>query len=458
MASTADNTTSLQQGAQSDALTRRLLNIVAAVLVVAHAVVAVWRVTHSDSDLISFHRTALHWWHTGRLTGEFGVWFYVPAFVPLIAMIAVWPLPIAGLLMAAVNMLLLASSVRMCSRLAARGDALPVGLFWGWPVLLALPFASDTVQLGQVNLIVLWLCVAAYVQVCAGHQNRAGCLIALAGVIKLYPLIFAFYWLLKGRWCVTLTAALAFVVIACSVSLAAFGWRGSIDAHRYWWESVYRGEYRVLATAGPMGEAPVEQQPDASAAPRAAGGSLIFRDRASEFHRYNNQSLAAVIRRLTTDLNVEGRKEHRPHLLNLSPTQAQWAYRAVAGVLMLWLALSAWRRRQTELSFAEWSGWLASVIAFVPIWWTHYFVLLLPAATCLGVSVWRRQRQGRRALGAEVLQACWLVGMVLLAWPAFRWVGGNAWLALAVMAWAVWSSTERRHEDRPESGAAVQAN
>lgn len=80
---------------------------------------------------------------------------------------------------------------------------------------------------------------------------------------------------------------------------------------------------------------------------------------------------------------------------------------------------------------------LAGVIAFVPVWWTHYFVLLLPAVTCLGITVWRPQQQNRRLPDAEILQACWLIGLVLLAWPAFRWVGGNAWLALAVMAWAV---------------------
>ena len=89
---------------------------------------------------------------------------------------------------------------------------------------------------------------------------------------------------------------------------------------------------------------------------------------------------------------------------------------------------------------------MAGVIAFVPIYWTHYFVLLLPALAVLGATVWQRRFQKPPDGTATALQGAWLIALVLLAVEAARWVGVHCWLALAVAMWAA------LRQERPTEG------
>ena len=403
------------------------------VLAVGHVALASWRATHGAADLVGFHETAVHWWRTGELTNAFGAQFYLPVFTVLIAPVAIWPLAVSGVLLGTINVLLFVLTVQKCRQLAANSERLPNPLAWTWPILLVFPFASGTIALGQVNLIVLWLCVLAYVQSVHNRPYRTGLLIALAGCLKIYPLIFSLYWLLKGQWRVTLGTWMGFLFLSVGLSLYAFSWQGTVKAHRQWLDAVQGAKYR--STQSPKND---DGSDSSSATQRSAGHQLIFTEQRTQWHRRNNQSLAVVVRRLTTDLYPGHDHPHKLNLPNLSANQAQCVYCVISATLLLLLSYVAWRRRQATQNFAEWSGWLASIVAFIPIYWTHYFVLLLPALICLSIAIWRRHAQGQRCWLNKILRASWLIGIVLLTWTPFQLIGGNAWLALTVMTWAIW--------------------
>jgi len=385
---------------------------------------AAWRALSvpPSADLVCFHRTCLYWWRTGAFTDALGVRQYLPAFVVLAAPFLAWPLWLVAPAWAILNITLLMLTVRHVSRIAAGPDAakMPDGLYWAWPIVLVLPFASSTITQGQVNIVVLWLCVTAYVAAMRGRDTAAGLLIAVAGIVKIYPVLFILYWLVKRRFRPAVTAGAACLGGAAILSLCGFGWRGSLEAHRIW-----------LGQLCGIESAQVHRGSSAPATP----GNIPFSEARNEYHRYNNQSLAVVVRRLTTSLYPAG-DPRRVNLLDLSPRASAWLYGASAGGLLVGLAVLAWRRRD-RCDFEEWAAWLAAVIAFVPIYWTHYFVLALPVLTIMSFRVWQGRQTGRPEHAATILQACWLVALVLLAVPAAREVGVHCWIVLAATLWVV---------------------
>ncbi len=406
---------------------RLSLGPAAAALLVAYAV---WRASAGDADLVGFHDDIQRIWRADELPGAFGIRYYLPAFAVLMIPLMIWPLPISALLVAVVNVVVLEWIVRRCAeRFRLPNEIAPFTLTRVWPIVLVLPFAVGTIALGQVNVLVLGLCLLAWERTAGGRRTTAGLAVAVAGVIKLYPLIFVGYWLVRRQWREAIMALASFVVLAGGLSLFAFGWEGTVRAHRHWLDRV-RGSERYAGQAD------------------TGGGHLLFRSGPSSYLRANNQSLAAVMARWTTGdetapaMPAEA-SSPRLGLLDLSPVAAGWLYRVLAVSLLMVLLVQAWRHRAGPPTLAEWSGWLIGVIAFVPIFWTHYFVLLLPPLAWLGVVVWRDRQAGVRWGVAEVLQAAWLAGLPLLAWPMARLAGVHMLLALGVMFWSLGAGARR---------------
>jgi len=408
--------------------------VVGLALAVIHVAVAGVRVSLDDSDLIAFHQTSLHWWRTGTFTQSFGVRHYLPAFVVLMAPLVAWPLPVTAVLWPVVNIALLVVAMRHCARWVAQryGEPLPITVRWVWPLALAFPYVSGTIALGQVNVLVLALSVLAYT--CGWSRRRdmlSGVLIGVAAVVKLYPLIFAVFWLAKGRWRGFVSAVGCFVALAGGLSLIGFGPQETIRAHRQWLAEIRGEAYRTPAE--------VARSP-------LPFGHLLYWPKRNQFHRENNQSLAAVIRRLTTDLGPPEGRYVPVHLVNLSVSQAYLVYVGTAGAIFAVLVVTARRRSDGPGTFPEYTGWLASPIAYVPIWWTHYFVLALPALCVLVAEVWAARRRSGRAWLATVLAGAWLAAIGCLGVKELRLVGVHCWLTIALMAWAI---------TRKESAAVV---
>jgi len=407
-----------------------ILIAIGLMIAIGHIVYASWRVSEGHADLIDFHDTSLHWWRTGEFTQEFGVRHYLPAFVVLIAPLVVWPLLVTAPLWAAMNVAILILTIKECARtIADRYEKrLPLAVRWIWPIVLVFPYASSTLSLGQVNLLVLFLCVLAYSR--CWRQRRdvlAGLLIAVATIIKLYPLLLALFWLANGRWRGFFSAVVGFMVLAGGLSLAGFGWEGSLRGHRAWLAEVRGEQYRSQ----------IEKQQEPGLCDH-----LLYREHRNQFHRHNNQSLAAVVRRLTTDLGDKPDQPQPVHLVSLSLRSAWWLYMGLVGALLSTLLWATWSRRRDSNSFGPFAAWLASVIAFVPIYWTHYFVLVLPAVVLLSASAWSERQQGRKWPVPAMLFIAWLVGIPLLGSRMLRLAGVQCWFTLAIALWSAIGSRQ----------------
>jgi hypothetical protein len=347
-------------------------------------------------------------------------------------------LPVTAIFWPAANVALLVLTMRQCTRWMAQryGEPIPITVRWVWPLILALPYVSGTIVLGQVNLLVLTLCVLAYTH--GWRQRRdmlGGFLVGLAAIVKLYPLIFALFWLAKGRWRGCAAAIVSFFMLAVGLSVAGFGLRPALQAHHQWLNQVQGQAYRTSAEASKHS---------------VSTHHLLYLPMRNQYHRDNNQSLAAVIRRLTTDLGPAERDYVPVHLVNLSVRSAYLLYLGVAGAVFAALMIAARRRAGHSDPFVEYTGWLASSIAFVPIWWTHYFVLVLPALCALVTEAWAARRRGERTWTATMLAGAWLIAIPCFAVDELRLVGVHCWLTIALMAWAI----TRRANTTPRASRA----
>ncbi len=389
-------------------------------LAAGHIAYATWRALVGHSDLVGFHDTAVYLWNTGELTQSEGWKFYLPGFAVLMLPVMVWPLGIAAAVWATINVALLWWTVRECRRLAkpAPHDTGGFHARWTWPIAAIVVYASSSITLGQFNLPVLALCVLAYTRFARrGQDTWAGVLTGAAAVMKLFPLVLVAFWLLRGRWRASLMALVSFALLAMVPSLAAFGWSGSVKAHAAWLRQVRGEPYALQGAAETSAELP----------------HLMFTRQIHQWMRHNNQSLAAVIRRLTTDVVDDNHFKRSVHMLKLPLTTAYLLYLALAGLVLLALTWNTWHTRATADVPGVFAAWLAAVIAFVPVYWTHYFVLALPTVALLCA---RAGRLGTRMI-ASLLLGLWVVGELLTGSRECRLVGVQCWLLLGLMIWAL---------------------
>ncbi|MBI4582137.1 MAG: DUF2029 domain-containing protein [Planctomycetes bacterium] len=412
------------------------------VLAIGQVGYATIRALGTDSDLIGFHETAVHLGQTGEITSATGWKYYLPASAILLWPLLVWPMWVTAPLWALINVGALWWTLRECGRLAggtatARGEAPRTGsdfhLRWTLPLAAVFAYAVDAISLGQLNVVVLALCVAGYSR-CArrGCDLAAGAMVGLAATIKLFPLILAVFWLVGGRWKASLATLFWFALLVGGPSLAVLGMSGSVEAHRAWLARARGEPYAAQAGAG-----------DSS----GELDHLMFRRKPHQWMRHNNQGLAAVVRRLTTNVGRGGGHEEPPvNIVDFPLAAAYGLYLAVGVIVFALLVKGTWQSRHLPDAPGAFAAWLAAVVALLPVFWTHYFILALPALALLCRAA---SRDGKRSLPGLLLLA-WVAGELLLASRPARLVGVQCWLTLALALWAV-------HHPRPVAlpGAAT---
>jgi hypothetical protein len=172
---------------------------------------------------------------------------YMPQVFPLCAALSALPLRRATVLMTLVNLAAVGVVIAGCVRLAtprSRAAALPPppgAEPWAFvaPVVLASPFTSQVLWLGQTSLLATALVLAAWCLLRQGREAWAGVLMALAsGKIQLALLPLAWCALeRRGRLLVvSLAAALAMMAVPIHVSggplALASEWLNAIETYR----------------------------------------------------------------------------------------------------------------------------------------------------------------------------------------------------------------------------------
>ena len=119
----------------------------------------------------------------------------------------------------------------------------------------------------------IWLMVAGLLHASQGRHWKGVALLGLAVWLKLLPIVGVGYLLLKRKWQPAVIALLVVAAVDVTLSLAAFGWKGTINEHLMW------------ASAGAAGT--VDEQMN--------GHSVIDED------RITNQSTMVILRRFLTE-------------------------------------------------------------------------------------------------------------------------------------------------------------
>ena len=243
----------------------------------------------------------------------------------------------------------------------------------------------ETVNFGQVNMLLLFLVAVDLLRLLPSGSRWAGATIGLATAIKLTPGIFIVYLLVTGRWRAAVTA-MGTAAGATLLAAALFP-----NASREFWTEALWNTNRV--------------------------GELSF---------VSNQSLRGVVARLNPE----------------DPSTVVWLVLVVA-VLALW----TWRARSAVAAGDEATGLaLTGVLMCLisPITWVHHLVWLLPALILLvdnAMAAPAGSHRRRRLLVVVSVAYAFLISRIVWAWERDftgidGFLGSNVyvWISLALLA------------------------
>ncbi|MFE9657741.1 glycosyltransferase family 87 protein [Micromonospora sp. NPDC006431] len=374
---------------------RRTIVQVVAVVVLAVAVTAFLReaaVRHGFFDLNVYWGALNYWVHDGgqiydflRAKTQYG--FTYPPFAALVM------LPMAYLPWHAAITVSVAATV-VVSTVVVWWLVDPIARRAGWTRWFALAVAlclaaafepmRETVNFGQVNMLLLFLVAVDLLRLLPAGSRWAGAGIGLATAIKLTPGIFIVYLLITGRWRAAFTAMGA----ATGATLLA----GALfpDASREFWTEALWNTDRV--------------------------GELAF---------VSNQSLRGVVARLNP--------EH--------PSTLAWLVLVLAT-----LAVWGWRSRAAVTAGDEATGLAltGAVMCLVsPVTWVHHLVWLLPALILLvdnGMAAPARSHWRRLLLAAAAIGYAFLISRIVWRFEedfsgVTGFLGSNTyvWISLALL-------------------------
>jgi alpha-1,2-mannosyltransferase len=242
----------------------------------------------------------------------------------------------------------------------------------------------ETINFGQVNMLLLFLVAVDLLRLLPAGNRWAGVGVGLATAIKLTPGVFILYLLVTRRFRAALTATGA-AAAASLLAAALFP-----DASREFWTSALWNTDRV--------------------------GELAF---------VSNQSLRGVVARL-----------HPEH-----PSTVAW----LALVLVI-LAVWVWRSRAAVAAGDEATGLAltgATMCLVSPVTWVHHLVWLIPALILLvdnAMAAPARSRRRGLLLAAAVVAYGFLISRIVWAWEkdftgldGFLFSNTYVWISLGLL-------------------------
>jgi alpha-1,2-mannosyltransferase len=307
---------------------------------------------------------------------------YPPIAAAALSPLSLMPMVVAGVLLTLASVALSAVVLRLFLRYGAGVES-----WWlvGWllPVALLLEPVRNTLNYGQVNILLMALVAAD----CLLPHTRwpRGALVGLAAAVKLTPAAFLLFFLCRGDRRAAGTSALSFA--ACTAVGFALAWHDSV---RYW-TSI------IVQTGRP--------------------GSVWF---------CANESIQAVLARAGLD----------PHTRAGTVT---WLLLCAVVLVLAWRGM----RRARAASDDAWALSLNALAALLisPISWSHHWVWVAPVLLLLAVRGLRDRRRAMlaAALGGLIVFAAgpqwWFPHTENreLHWAAWEQVIGGSYVILAAV-------------------------
>jgi hypothetical protein len=225
----------------------------------------------------------------------------------------------------------------------ARGDTGGLAqqslLLYGAPSLCIIPLIHNTYMLGQPNLALLTLLLAAFACLRLGRDASAGVLVATAAAIKAFPILALGYFVYRGRWRATIATGVWLFVWLLIVPLPFRTPAQAVSDLAIW----SRG---MIFTYNPHG---IAQRPYRS-------------------FSYKNQSIMALAHRFLRDVPADGESVLSAQVtqrLNGQPSRGILADGAIDLAAMLTVPTSTppWDDRYEGLEAAMKRAWRVNVAA-----------------------------------------------------------------------------------------------
>jgi alpha-1,2-mannosyltransferase len=189
----------LELAARAETLARS--RRVRAVLLLLLAIYAVRHVSRSMGDFKVYQRAAKR-----AVAGEAIYrledphrYLYAPVVTFLFLPLAVLPTVVGRILWFSLNVVLVVSIFRSTAKLLFREGRAPPG-FFALVLLLSFRFIDNNLGHGQLNILLLWLVLRAYVEASRARYGWAGVALAAAIAAKIVPVIFLLQIVLRRQW------------------------------------------------------------------------------------------------------------------------------------------------------------------------------------------------------------------------------------------------------------------
>jgi len=415
---------------------QRVVGLGLVVLLVVVGSVSFNRAARGRYDFDHFYLDALYVWEHGELNpntepqhsdAERQLPFYLPVVALALSPITAFGRTPAALIWAIGQVAALGFSLRVLWGWARRrGNQGAATAAFGVAVLLAVPAFIEAGKFNQLSYFVLALVLGAARSLERDRARTAGALLGVAAVLKLLPVLFLPWLLLKRRW----SAAVSFVVVGAVVALvpplAVFGPQQAVKHHEEWWGHNVEGD---------------------------SAGGLLNAGLADHFTDRRNQSITQVLARLAWP--------GHPHAAPSQPVQLKretciWLGRGVTGILLvvtLWVTRRRWGELSGERRRAEWALYALGMLVFSPLFRQYYLVWAVPALVLVGQAAVDEAVASRRLAGRLGLLV-WLAGMLAWIWPVTRVLGTHLLMVFVLGVVLHWV-TSRRCEKVGEVGAVA---
>ena len=343
-------------------------------------------------DLDVYRVASQVWLHGARLYGPLpatsdgtkGLPFsYPPISAVALTPLSLIPLAIAEAAVAIISVALLTIVIRLFLRSLANQVQPYRGVRWLLPAALLLEPVRNTLNYGQINIILMTL-VAVDCLYRSPSRTR-GALVGIAAAVKLTPAAFILFFLVKKDYRAACVAAMSFA--GCTSLGFLLAWRDSVQ---YWTSIIF--------------------QP-------GRDGSVAYAA---------NQSIQGVLSRAGVNMSsVAG--------------MTLWLCLSILTVIVAYAGM----RRAREEALDTWALSLNALAALLvsPISWSHHWVWAEPALLALGLISWRRRAKAGFVLasaGTVILAVAphWLINGVDsdgLTWTLWEQFVGDAYVILAAV-------------------------
>jgi hypothetical protein len=287
------------------------------------------------------------------------------------------------------------ASLRLSVFLAAGTVARAPPLLYLVPGICCLPYVTENYLLGQPNLLLLAIMLAAFVCLRSGREWSAGALVALASAIKAFPVLTIGYLAYRRRWKATISTLVFLVLLLVVVP------------------SPFRGMGRNLEDLTTWSQGMLHHDSDS------------IGQREQRAYSWSNHSLIAVTHRLLRPVNAH-RKWDQALFVNVADIDFKYVTAVIVltglGLCLFYiLCMPAHCERTNSSDALEHAMLLLLILIFTPLAFTYFFVwLLYPLVVVVQLVLAAPPRSRQRIRRWVWFWACMMLISFTLPISAFR--------------------------------------